>query len=271
MKILKISLILFVFATIFSCQKEDIEVAIPKTQNQELSKEAKATLDYLLSVGYNEKDLTHDVEAKGFAYEDILYPYGFYKDIDEATPGNKNTIYNKKVTVANSNSITYFLDSTYPTTDAYVNAINWAKYYWDISSDNISITRVYSSSQADIICSGIHAAPKLFFAVAGYPSAGNVGGTLKVNLDNMGTDFNSNMALLMHELGHNLGFGHADVATPTGFEFITNTHDSAWHVANKCGSIMRSSVAACGWKPDGVRVWSSDDIISINRNYTYKI
>ena len=270
MKILKITLILLVITTIFSCQKEDIEVATPKTQNQELSMEAKATLDYLLSVGYNEKDLIHDYQAKVFIFEDMMFPYGFYKDIEETTSGNKNTISNTKVTVANSKSIKYFLDTTYPTTDAYVLAFDWAKYYWDISSDNIYIERTYTKTEADIVCGGVHGAPALFFARAAFPSGGNVGKTINVNLDNLGTNFNQNMVLLMHEIGHTLGYGHSDQATGTGMTFIPNTHNATWHSGQNCGSIMKSAVYVCGWSSDNVRRWSADDITAINYGYTYK-
>ena len=77
-------------------------------------------------------------------------------------------------------------------------------------------------------------------------------------------DANDKMALLMHELGHNLGFLHSDQTA--GYN-IPGTADAAWHSRNTCGSIMRSSVFTCGWRTSGRSAWSTSDWRAVGWDY----
>ena len=79
------------------------------------------------------------------------------------------------------------------------------------------------------------------------------------------TNETTKMTLMIHELGHILGFEHSN---QTRGQLIPGTNGASYHENNTCESIMRSSVYNCNWQSgSSVAGWSRDDKIAINWAY----
>jgi Matrixin len=286
MKNLKKTLLLVVAAaTIFSCQKEAISEATPEVQNQELSKVAKETRDYLLSEGFKEKDIKVDNANKQFIVSgDMRFPYEFYGNIKDKLQ-NKNQVSTNLVTYANSNSVTYYIETNVHAN--YVNAMDWAGYAWSFSSNNINFTRTFTKSGADIVVGyrdfGFKSPGVLDPATgeAAMPpgGTGNVGNFININTRWLYTGATSGTtaainknkelrAILLHEIGHTLGYGHSNENWGTN---IPNTHTPAWHntPANYCASVMNSGISfLCCYNYSSSTGWTADDKIALAYRYT---
>jgi hypothetical protein len=270
MKKLKVCLAILISGLMLSCQNESVDINETESTQEELSKSALSTLKYLKEKGYVEKELKPDFKLNGFIYGDMVFPFEIHDNLQKnrVNGQSKNNGGFNAVKWGQSNSVLYFIDSSFPA--GYINELDWARYYWSISSPNIDIRRTFDRSQADIICGGYFDPNDGAFARAGLPTRdGNVGKFLNVN-----TRFNpaastarQRLTLMMHELGHNLDFEHSD--QNVGFN-IPNTETAAFHAANTCGSIMRSSIFECGWDFNNVKNWSQWDRTAIIAFYRFE-
>jgi hypothetical protein len=269
MKILKINIALITLATIISCQKEEVEVISPITievQNEIPPKEAQGTFEYLKTLGYNDNEIKACNKEAGFLVNDMIFPYELYDNLKNNSLLNRNQWHGSNVTHANSNSVTYYIDSTFP--QDYKNELRWSFYYWNKTSPNINCSETTVRANADIICAGAFL-NGLSNAVASLPNGnGNVGRKITSNKSNPMNDGGSRLVVYMHEIGHVLGYNHSD---QNGGIKIPNTGDATYHANNACGSLMRSGVSQCSWAFDGVVRWSQYDQTAINTYYTYRI
>ncbi|WP_299438417.1 hypothetical protein [uncultured Aquimarina sp.] len=265
----KLILVLVTVLLSFSCQNEDLNQEDLYQEEQALSKEAKSTLDFLVEQGYSSENLTPDFEQKSFIYgDDMAFPFELKGNLDKNRPTDaKNQWYRigNGVYYSNSRDITYYIERNFPRQFEY--EFSWAAYHWSRISPNINIRRTYTRSQADILVGAWYQTNTNAWARAALPDGrGNVGSWLNINTakDHEGSSGESTMALLIHELGHNLGYLHSD---QTEGELIPGTRGASYHRANNCGSVMKSSVYVCNWRLSSTPGWSSDDRRAINWGY----
>ena len=266
----KLSIFLATILLCISCQNDGLDQEGLNQEKQSLSKEATATLDYLIEKGFSEEDLTPNFKDEGFMHGDIVIPFTLKGNIDKNRPkkGNvqeKNQWYynGNGVYYSNSRDIRYYLESSFPTNLEY--ALSWAAYHWSISSANINFSRTYNRSSADILIGTWYNSNEVAWARAALPDGGgNVGSWMRVNTAKNHAGGESTMALLIHEFGHNLGYLHSD---QYGGGQIPGTNGPSYHQNNNCGSVMKSAVYTCNWRFSTPSGWSSDDRTSITWAY----
>ena len=157
------------------------------------------------------------------------------------------------------------MESNFP--QNYRTPFGWAAWHWTAISTNIDIRRTYTRSQADIVLSTFNEPNSGAFARAGGPSGnGNVGTYVNINIakNHASTSSAEKMVLMIHELGHTLGFHHSDSNLGRN---IPQTNNATYHANNNCGSIMRSSVYRCGWTLSTNAQWTDDDRTAIDWAY----
>ncbi len=269
----KFKLFLATILLCVSCQKEELNSEDLEQQKQELTKEAKATLEYLTEKGFNIYDLTPNFERKTFVYQgDIDIPFDLKFNIDESNLDEEDSQLKNQwffggsgVYYSNSRDITYYVENNFP--NYLVNSLGWATYHWSRVSPNINYRRTYNRNSADILVGAYYNSNDGAWARAAIPSGnGNVGSWVSVNtaqpLNTASPE--TTMTLLIHEFGHNLGYYHSD--SNDGGR-IPGTRDATYHRNNNCGSIMKSSVFVCGWRVSATPRWTYDDRIAIDWAY----
>ncbi len=265
---LVVSLLCFIS---ISCQKEDDAFT-----EQELPPGAQKTFEYLTEVeGYNPDFLEVDFSTESFIFNnDIAISFDTKANIDKYTPNiekedsEKNQwIGSSGVSYENSRRITYYYENNFP--DEYKNAFSWAAYHWSRVSPNINFNRTTNRNTAHVLVSSYYDSGDSAWARAQLPRRDGYTGTW-VAL-NRATALPTNpsettkMTLMIHELGHTLGFHHSDqnLGIP-----IPGTRDYRYHQRENCGSIMKSSVYNCNWVSGSSRAaWTSDDWTSIHWAY----
>ncbi|MDY8137932.1 hypothetical protein [Aquimarina sp. 2201CG5-10] len=268
----KLSLFLVTTLLYVSCQNEDLQESVDPVE-QTLTKKAEATLDFLIEQGYSVHDLKPDFESETFIFgDDIAFPFELKGNLDKNKPNEETTDQRNQwyyvgngVYYSNSRNINYYIERNFPRSLEY--EFSWAAYHWSRVSPNINIRRTYTRSSADILVGAWYSTSDRAWARAALPSGnGNVGSWLNVNTakDHEGSSSESTMALLIHELGHNLGYLHSD---QTEGGRIPGTNGPGYHAANNCGSVMKSSVYVCNWRISSNPGWSYDDRTAINWAY----
>ncbi len=258
-------LLITLMAISISCQNESVNEEQP-----ELPANAQATLNYLTkTMGYDESDFVVNLESEEFLQGDMGISFDLVKNLEESglasESSGKNQWLNMAVTYNNTKSIYYYMESNFP--QNYKTPFSWAAWHWTVKSSNISIRRTYTKSQADIVLSTFDDSNTGAYARAGGPTGnGNVGTYLNINVDKDHVSLSNadRMVLMIHELGHNLGFHHSDVTAGT---HIPGTNNAAYHQNNNCGSIMKSSVYTCGWTLSATPQWTKDDTAAIEWAY----
>jgi hypothetical protein len=271
MKKLNVFLAVIISGLMLSCQNESVEVDIQESTSKELSKSALSTLKFLKEKGYDGNKLKPSFELNGFIYDDYVFPFDYYENFLEISSQaqGKNQYSGRPVSYEESNNMSYYVESNFP--EYYVNALEWARYYWSISSPNIEIRRTFNRNEADIICSSYLDRNDGAYARASLPLKGRkVGNFLRVNNRFVKADSSSRfkLALMIHELGHTLGYEHSD--QNVGVYTIPNTEDPTFHTNNGCGSVMRSGIFVCNWDYNNVKSWSQSDINAIEWGFRYE-
>lgn len=272
---IKLSYLLISSLLFASCQNENTSSA-----EQELSLEAQKTFEYLTEVrGISPNDLSIDHEKQSFVFGNDAYitfnlkgnldKNGFVNDGEFSAKGKKNQwFYGAGVKYYQTQRIAYYVSSGFPR--EYVEAIKRAAYHWSRVSPNIDIRRTYRRSDGDIYLSSYTNRNTGAWATAQLPQGnGQSGSWLSINRANaLGVNVSetTKMTLMIHELGHNLGFYHSD---STNGRLIAGTRGANYHRNNNCGSIMKSSVYNCNWRASsGTSYWTSDDWRAIHWAYT---
>jgi hypothetical protein len=266
-------IMLFGITLLTACSKDQEAVQDQKTiVETQLSQEALDTKKLILDRGTKESEIFVDHETKSFIVGDVGFPFDWATNLKKIQANEKNYRTETTVTSANSNSITYFINKSQVPAN-YVNPIGWATYYWSIASKNINFREVSSASQADIVfTSGTAPSGSSAQARANFPSGnGNVGNIVQIFTNqNQPSDNNVRIVLMIHELGHSLGYEHSNAnRSSTAVYLGSTTGTSQFHIDNTCGSVMRSTVFQCGWASDNRSKWSTSDKNSIDLLYGF--
>ncbi|PKV51867.1 hypothetical protein ATE84_3967 [Aquimarina sp. MAR_2010_214] len=266
----KLSIFLTTILLCASCQNDGLDQEDLNQEEQSLSKEATATLDYLIEKGYSKEDLIPNFKDEAFIHDDYVIPFALKGNMDK-NPSKKGSVQEKNqwnyvgngVYYSNSRNVSYYVERNYPRDLEYV--LSWAAYHWSRSSANINIRRTYTRSSADILVGSWYNSNEVAWARALLPDGrGNVGAWMRVNTAKSHPGDESTMALLIHELGHNLGYLHSD--QNDGGQ-IPGTNGPSYHQRNNCGSVMKSSVYTCNWRFSSTPGWSRDDRTAITWAY----
>ncbi len=251
-----------------SCQKDNLD-----ENTQELPANAVETLNYLTeTLGYNKSDFVVNLESEEFFQGDMGISFNYASNIKKSDQTNnsdgvvaKNQWMNVYTSYSNTKNIYYYMESDFP--QNYRTPFAWAAWHWTAISTNIGMRRTYTKSQADIVLSTFNDSTTGAFARAGGPTGnGNVGTYVNINTakNHSSTSSADKMALMIHELGHTLGFHHSDVNLGM---HIPGTNNTTYHTNNNCGSIMKSSIYTCGWTLSTNAQWTNDDKIAIEWAY----
>ncbi|WP_106792812.1 hypothetical protein [Aquimarina sp. Aq78] len=266
----KLSIFLTTILLCVSCQNDGLDQEDLNQEERPLSKEATATLDYLIERGFSKEDLIPNFKDEAFMQGDMMIPFALKSNRD-ANPPKKGSIQEKNrwffggvgVYYSNSRDIRYYVENNYPRNLEY--ALSWAAWHWSVSSRNINISRTYNRSSADILVGSWYNSNEGAWARALLPDGrGNVGSWMRVNTAKPHPGDESTMALLIHELGHNIGYHHSD---QTYGGHIPGTNGVAYHQSNNCGSVMKSSIYTCNWRFSSTPGWSRDDRTAITWAY----
>lgn len=260
---IKLCLYLTVVFIMNSCSNEETE-----TLTQKLTPEAQKTFDYLVQTeDYNPDLLKVDYNTKSFIYDnDASLAFGIEKNIKNQLAGKNQWIGNSRILYENSRNITYYYEHNFPSQYAY--AFSWATYHWSRVSPNINFRQTSNRNSARVLIGSYYDANDSAWARAELPKRdGYTGSWVKINLARALTTNNetTKMTLMIHELGHILGFEHSN---QTRGVLIPGTNGASYHENNTCGSIMRSSIYNCNWQSgSAVAGWSRDDKTAINWAY----
>ncbi|CAL2092022.1 conserved protein of unknown function [Tenacibaculum sp. 190524A02b] len=259
----------FLVATLIvcSCQKNETETS------EQLTAEAQKTFNYLTKVeNYSPDLLKVDYKTKSFIYDnDAALAFGIEKNVPPKIKGNDSAqrnqwMGNSGVLYVNSRNITYYLENNFP--NQYSNAFAWAAYHWSRVSPNINFRRTNNRNTARVLVSSYYNASDRAWARAQLPRRDGYTGTwVSINTANAlnTTNETTKMTLMIHELGHILGFEHSD---QTRGNLIPGTYGPSYHASNNCGSIMKSSVYNCNWRSGSTATgWTRDDRTSIRWAY----
>ncbi len=264
---------------LIGCQNEELSTGGP-----DIPEEALETFNYLVEFeGYSPDKFTVDQTTKSLIYnQDIAIDFNTRANMlnaeqeaqDDEIVSKNQWMGSSGVLYSNSRNITYYFEQGNPNRDfdfpdEYKSAFGWAAYHWSRVSPNINFRRVYSRRDAQISLSGWTDRNDRAWARAQLPKRdGNVGAWVAVNRANAlptNPSETTKMTLMIHELGHSLGFQHSDQNFGNR---IPGTRDYRYHAANNCGSIMKSSVYNCSWRSgSSSSAWTSDDWTSIHWAY----
>ncbi len=248
---------------VVSCSKDDTipaeTEAIENIESKDIPLKYVGLIDELALKGFDVNRFVYSASSDEIIYdEDIVFTT---KHLIKTKNGHRIT--HGLISRENSRNITYFIDTdgdnAFPSN--YRKPLKKAMEYWSNKHDNITITEVNTATEADIVCE--HSGTIASVGRAEFPANGNVGNRIYVN-NKFNTTYTKeqNLTLMLHEIGHALGFTHANVDNGGGTA-IPGTHDFAWHQTNGCGSIMRTPVNTCKWTETATD-WSEDDTKAID-------
>lgn len=143
------------------------------------------------------------------------------------------------ISIANQNDIKIYFDNTIPATSLWRTGMNHAiaEYnYLNTSVGNSNLRfREVSSLPADIIVSSTTTAESgNYWAVASFPYDGKPGNSLLINFDHdeSGFTYEQKKYVMMHELGHCIGFRHTDWSMTENFDPYGNNIYGAYWITN---------------------------------------
>ncbi|PSL46369.1 hypothetical protein CLV51_103347 [Chitinophaga niastensis] len=270
--------VLLLTTLLFSCQKETSRNMSEHTK-EKIPDEYLNTFNLLKNEkGIPAASISYEAQTKEFIAGDMVFTAALYNNImyTQQHPKTEQQWNNVFVSYASSQHILYYLDpSLFPY--YYFGPLEWAVWYWNGSSPNISFTRTGDRSAANLIVDSYNDPTDSSWIRTTLPAGnGNVGNRIRLNLgvnernhyvNHITSSNEEKLLLMMHALGHTLGYLHADQYAGL---LIPGTPDPAFHQANACGSVMRSVTYVCGWGYDGIKRWSPSDITAIQWGYRYK-
>jgi hypothetical protein len=275
-----------------ACKKQDVVIEKELSQN-EIPAEFQKIIPIIEAEEGGKIDrsqLFYDASIQSIVYGDMAYPKGYQSFLNrhDGDAQIENNFHTRGVVAANfAKNIKVFIDASIPSrvtanNISARNVIDWALYYWSNSTQFGSIRFILqnTASGADIVVSAgtlsgvAFGQAQLPVPIPGFPGLATPGKTIKFDFSSnkvgsSGLSEKTFFVLALHEIGHTLGFRHADQNVGI---LIPGTNDFNFHAANACGSIMRSAVDPCSWSNSNIRAglpgsWTGDDFTMIRAYY----
>ena len=258
---------------LFSCSKNESENV--NTEEDALTSKIPEKFDNVLKslnqAGWNTDNMLYDKNNDVVIYDDMA----FYADTkfpegeSDTAEANRANWSGNWVSYSQTKDVKYYIDPVFAPKNSMEVAMDWASWYWSQASSNISIERTYNHGESDILVSGQSGSGTGY---ALFPSGdGNVGNRIVFsNADTASLSWNEKLALAVHEIGHTLGFSHANNPPIVGGWAIGScSGSSTYHGSSNCGSIMRSPHYTCGWAYDHGVHWTDADVHAIDWAYGF--
>jgi hypothetical protein len=197
---------------IISCKKDNIIPNEVKKDNIVSASESKdnVLVQKLIELGFAESNIVE--------YDDYFLVEGdisISKSELNLITSNKQARTNFLVSASNQ-TIRVFLNTNFGTLNTQMSsAVDDALYHYNLSGSSLDFIRVYNSSQADIIVSEDGSIGSNVCGIAGFPTYnGEPYSSVRIN-ESLLTSFNHNQIvdLVIHELGHCIGFRHTNWST----------------------------------------------------------
>jgi hypothetical protein len=277
-----VGLVFALAVAFFACKKDTVSVQTDK-QEQQLSVEDQQIVDYLVSTGYDAKNIT--VGKDGYTVEGCMYMDretlvammngamdsmhvhdGGVEDRQRAVP------YPYAVSIAHVGDITYFVHSSVsqcqnPT--AWNNAITTAAQKWnEISYCKVNFIPTSQQAGADLIICSDNPTNKSFGLPSDFTNIGGMGmgqiptwtsglsgKFISINRSHTGTN---RLTCIMHEMGHTLGFTHSN-STDGNHLFGTPQPDGLTSVMH--GDLANTSTVFNAWDIRAARLLYPDDVV----------
>lgn len=208
-----------------SCQKNELIPDVSKSSKQDVE-EMVATLK---NVGLDEESLS--IRNDYFLYEgDIVISFETVRLIQENNDSNSSRLKAYRyaapffVTQENVRDIRIFIKQD-ARDNGWSSAIISATYRWnEIDDCCVKMKIVASEGLADIVISTFNESSGTI-AKAPWPTNGIVGDYVKINTQFNNLTADEKLQTIVHELGHTIGFAHADGSTnnTSGTELIPGT------------------------------------------------
>lgn len=197
---------------ILGCNKEEL---IPHDGDIPENVKYESVMDIILAMGYDSEDI-EEYDDFYLVEGDIMFPrdLSFYQ---QNQGGTKQLQSASLVSLTNVASMAVFVDASIPTsgTDNWRSAVSLAINDWNgITCTKVFFTEATSIATADIVVKSDNGTLNDgVLASAGFPSSNQPFNQVLVNLNSL-----SNMTILegqkryimVHELGHCIGFHHTD-------------------------------------------------------------
>ncbi len=241
MKNLTKSLLLSVMIMAVSCSEQDVEILKQaEPTGLVINEQNREVVNKLIELGYELSDIKELNDF--FAVEgDILYSKDIrdYPDTKKGDPNLRHAHTNNLVYPTRLN-ITVRVDASIPTsgTDNWRTAVQSALADWNgIANCGIFFVFTTSNSAAITVRSDNNQLDPTILGLAAFPSNGNPGNTILINLDgtvgaiqNVDIPEGRKRAIMVHELGHTIGFRHTnwetlggEIGDPIGANVIPGT------------------------------------------------
>ncbi|MEW7279890.1 M57 family metalloprotease [Aquimarina sp. 2201CG1-2-11] len=239
-----------------SCTKEDIEQV---ETSEEVTIIPKKFYKLLNNLSLDQNSVHYIESLDVIAHGDILY----HADASISKDTTKEHWANRRVSWENSQNISYKIVGL--NVDAHDDLIDHALQEWEDISPNIGFTRVndanadtdltitlqntatFNNTNPSAIGSG---------AYATFPRNNSPGSNIyirEIELRRFNLPFVIKVLLVIHEVGHILGFTHPNQVYNGGTN-IPCAGTREWHSNNTCGSLMNSTVNGCNWPNEATTI-----------------
>lgn len=236
--------LLFSIGLMFSCQEDDSTLA-------ELQKEPldAKMVELLSKKGFDAKDIYVE---DGFYYVkgvDMVFDKKMAENFNIEQPAEEQRWNGGWMYYSYTRDVKIYKDASFPN-HLYGGPLYYAAKHWSNISPNINISFTNIRSQADIVVSGYYNSNATAWAYAAFPHGnGNVGSWMWINTYHRhNQSYGDKVGLMVHELGHNLGYWHTN---QPGAYHIPGTPYTDYN------SIMHPNIPS-GWQYN-IAAWTSGD------------
>ncbi|UII35011.1 hypothetical protein LVD17_14470 [Fulvivirga ulvae] len=236
-----------------SCQDEESLLTVEPSQKLDTKMVELITQD-----GHEASDIYIKDDFYRVRGSDIMYHKDMADNLLRNNINEEQRWHGVQTYYSHTRDIRIYKESSFPEY-LYGGPLYYAAQHWSNISPNINIAITNSRSNADIIVSGYYDSREYGWAVASLPTGnGNVGSWMWINTyQPHNQSYGDKVGLMVHELGHTLGYRHTDQG---GGYHIQGTPYSDG------SSVMNSGVPGGLWQSNSAG-WSAGDKQAIKWAY----